>query len=119
MHLPGAADTAAFVTYIDEVLCPTLQAGDIVMMDNLAVHKSPLVEALVRDAGAEVRFLPAYSPDFNTIAKMWSKIKEFLRQAKARTKEDLYDAIARALEKVTPQDSKGWFFSCGYTASQP
>lgn len=67
MHLPGAADTEAFVTYVGEVLCPTLRRGDIVVMDNLAVHKSPRVAALVEAVGAEVKFLPAYSPDLNPI----------------------------------------------------
>lgn len=115
MHLPGAADTAAFVTYIGEVLCPTLKKGDIVVMDNLAVHKSPQVTALVQAAGAEVRFLPAYSPDLNPIEKMWSKIKWLLRSAEARTPEELDDAISSAFSKITAKDAAGWFVSCGYS----
>lgn len=115
MHLSGAADTTAFVTYLAEVLCPTLRRGDIVVMDNLAVHKSPQVVALVEAAGAEVRFLPAYSPDLNPIEKMWSKIKASLRSAEARTPEELDQAISQAFSKITAKDAAGYFASCGYS----
>lgn len=115
MHLPGAADTAAFVTYIGRVLCPTLKPGDIVVMDNLSVHKSPEVVALVQAVGAEVRFLPAYSPDLNPIERMWSKIKALLRSAEARTSEDLDEAISHAFSKITAKDAAGYFASCGYS----
>lgn len=115
MHLAGAADTDAFVAYIGQVLCPTLKQGDIVVMDNLAVHKSPEVLRLVAAAGAEVRFLPAYSPDLNPIEKMWSKIKALLRSAEARTPEQLDQAISLAFSKITAKDAAGWFASCGYS----
>lgn len=115
MHLAGAADTAAFVAYIGQVLCPTLRRGDIVVMDNLSVHKSPEVLELVEAVGAEVRFLPAYSPDLNPIEKMWSKIKALLRSAEARTPEQLDQAISFAFSKITAQDAMGWFASCGYS----
>jgi transposase len=115
MHLAGAADTAAFVAYIGQVLCPTLRRGDIVVMDNLSVHKSPEVLELVQAVGAEVRFLPAYSPDLNPIEKMWSKIKALLRSAEARTPEQLDQAISYAFSKITAQDAMGWFASCGYS----
>lgn len=115
MHLPGAADTAAFVAYLGQVLCPTLRQGDIVVMDNLAVHKSPAVLRLVQAAGAEVRFLPAYSPDLNPIEKMWSKIKALLRSAEARTPEQLDQAISLAFSKITGRDAASWFTSCGYS----
>lgn len=115
MHLPGAADTAAFVTYIEQVLCPTLRPGDIVVMDNLSVHKRPEVERLVRSVGAGVRFLPAYSPDLNPIERMWSKIKNVLRSLEARTPEQLDEAISMAFTKVTTKDAMGWFASCGYS----
>jgi len=94
MHLPGAADTAAFVAYIDQVLCPTLKQGDLVVMDNLAVRKSPQVIALDQAVGGEVRLLPAYSPDLNAIEKMWSKIKALLCSAEARTPQELEEAIS-------------------------
>lgn len=115
MHLPGAADTAAFVIYIGRVLCPTLKRGDIVVMDNLSVHKSPEVVSLVEAAGAQVRFLPAYSPDLNPIEKMWSKIKSLLRSAEARNPEELDEAISMAFSKITAKDATGWFASCGYS----
>jgi transposase len=115
MHLAGAADTAVFVAYIGQVLCPTLRRGDIVVMDNLSVHKSPEVLELVQAVGAEVRFLPAYSPDLNPIEKMWSKIKALLRSAEARTPEQLDQAISFAFSKITAQDAMGWFASCGYS----
>ena len=115
MHLPGAADTEAFVTYVGEVLCPTLRRGDIVVMDNLAVHKSPRVAALVEAVGAEVKFLPAYSPDLNPIEKMWSKIKALLRSYEARTPEELDTAISKAFSKITAKDAMGYFASCGYS----
>ena len=115
MHLSGAADTCAFVAYIGQVLCPTLKKGDVVVMDNLAVHKSPEVLRLVAAAGAEVRFLPAYSPDLNPIEKMWSKIKALLRSAEARTPEQLDQAISLAFSKITSKDAAGWFASCGYS----
>lgn len=115
MHLSGAADTCAFVAYIGQVLCPTLKQGDVVVMDNLAVHKSPEVLRLVAAAGAEVRFLPAYSPDLNPIEKMWSKIKALLRSAEASTPEQLDQAISLAFSKITSKDAAGWFASCGYS----
>jgi len=135
MYLPGAANTAAFVTHLAEVLCPTLRRGDIVVMDNLAVHKGPQVTALVEAVGAEVRFLPAYSPDLNSIEpersgdsqpqaarrasearqKMWSKIKASLRSAEARTPEELDQAISEAFSKITAKDAAGYFASCGYS----
>ncbi|MFZ4596910.1 MAG: transposase, partial [Verrucomicrobiaceae bacterium] len=115
MHLPGAADTAAFVTCIDQVLCPTLKPGDLVVMDNLAVHKSPQVVALDQAVGAEVRLLPAYSPDLNPIEKMWSKIKALLRSAEARTPQELDRAISQAFSKITTNNAAGYFATCGYT----
>ncbi len=115
MHLPGAADTAAFVTYIDQVLCSTLKPGDLVVMDNLSVHKSPEVLKLVEAVGAEVRFLAAYSQDLNPIEKMWSKIKVLLRSAEARTPQELDEAISQAFSKITANDAAGYLASCGYS----
>lgn len=111
----GATDLEVFHEYIRQILAPTLQSGDCVIMDNLAPHKSPGVEALIRKAGATVRWLPAYSPDLNPIEKMWSKVKELLRSAKARTNETLFVAIGEALKSVTQNDALHWFASCGYT----
>lgn len=115
MTIDGATDTAVFLSYTREVLCPSLRSGDMVIMDNLSPHKSPEVMALIESVGAVVRFLPAYSPDLNPIEKMWSKIKTALRASEARTKEALAQAIREALGKVTPQDAINWFASCGYS----
>ena len=114
MVLDGATDGAAFLAYVREILTPSLRRGDIVVMDNLAAHKMPAVTEAIEACGAEVRFLPPYSPDFNPIEKMWSKIKAHLRKVKARTKETLWQAIGEALKKVTASDALGWFESCGY-----
>jgi transposase len=84
-------------------------------MDNLSPHKSDPTLALIANAGAQAIFLPAYSPDFNPIEKMWSKVKNLLRGAEARTPDDLITAIGLALAKVTPQDALNWFTSCGYS----
>lgn len=115
MALEGATDTESFRAYIQAVLGPTLRPGDIVVMDNLSPHKSDPTLALITQAGAQVLFLPAYSPDLNPIEKMWSKIKALLRALEARTAADLVGAIGQALAQVTAQDALGWFVSCGYS----
>ncbi len=118
MAVDGATDKDIFREYVRCVLVPTLRVGDIVVLDNLSAHKDPQTQDPIEQAGAELRFLPPYSPDLNPIEKMWSKVKTFLRATKARTEEELYQAIRQALETVTPKDAEGWFRSCGYTASQ-
>jgi transposase len=115
MAIEGATDTEVFREYIRQVLCPTLRPADIVVMDNLTPHKNKETLDLIEQAGAQVLFLPAYSPDLNPIEKMWSKIKQLLRSAEARTHPDLFHALTSALQKVTPQDAAGWFASCGYS----
>ena len=115
LTLEGATDTAVFRAYVARVLVPTLRPGDLVIMDNLSPHKSEPTLALITAAGAKVRFLPAYSPDLNPIEKMWSKVKNDLRRAEARTLPALRRAIARALAKVTPTDAAHWFGCCGYS----
>jgi transposase len=115
MAMEGATDTETFRAYVREVLIPTLQPGDRIVMDNLSPHKSDQTLALIANAGAEVLFLPAYSPDLNPIEKMWSKIKGLLRGAEARTPAALIAAIGHALAQVTPKDALGWFTSCGYS----
>jgi transposase len=115
MALEGTTDTETFGAYVRAVLVPTLRPGDIVIMDNLSPHKSEPTLAMIAAAGAEALFLPPYSPDFNPIEKMWSKIKALLRSAEARTVAELISAIGQALKKITPQDALGWFTSCGYS----
>ena len=115
MALEGTTDTESFRAYVGAVLVPTLRAGDLVVMDNLSPHKSDPTLALISQVGAAVLFLPAYSPDFNPIEKMWSKVKALLRAVGARTPADLVQAIGQALAQVTAQDALGWFTSCGYS----
>ena len=114
MTIEGATDTEVFHAYVARVLCPTLRPGDLVIMDNLAPHKSEPTLQLIAAAGAEAIFLPAYSPDFNPIEKMWSKIKAHLRSTEARTPDDLTAAIGAALAQVTPKDALGWLVPCSY-----
>ena len=108
MTIEGATNTEVFQAYVREVLVPSLCPGDIVAMDNLGAHKNELTLALIEQAGAEARFLPAYSPDLNPIEMMWSKVK-------ALSHPDLLAAIASALNAVTPSDTLGWFTHCGYS----
>jgi len=114
LMLEGAIDGEAFRAYVKQVLVPELKPGDWVVMDNLSSHKDALAREAIESVGAFVLDLPPYSPDFNPIEKMWSKIKALLRAAKARCFEDLVQAMAEALQKVTPSDIQGWFQSCGY-----
>jgi len=115
MTLEGATDTESFRAYVEAVLVPTLRPGDLVVMDNLSPHKSDPTLALITAVGAQVVFLPAYSPDLNPIEKMWSKVKALLRTAEARTPADLVQAIGQALARITAKDALGWFVSCGYS----
>jgi transposase len=114
MTIEGATNTEVFYAYVREVLVPSLRPGDIVILDNLGAHKNERTIALIEAAGAEARFLPAYSPDLNPIEMMWSKVKALLRKAQARNHTDLLVAISSALNAVTPADALGWFAACGY-----
>lgn len=114
MTIEGATNTEVFYAYVREVLVPSLRRGDIVILDNLGAHKNERTIALIEAAGAEARFLPAYSPDLNPIEMMWSKVKALLRKAQARNHPDLLVAIASDLNAVTPADALGWFAACGY-----
>jgi transposase len=110
----GAVDRKMFDEYIKKVLGPTLHPGDIVVMDNLNAHKSDLAQRVVESYQAEVRFLPPYSPDLNTIEKMRSKLKQLLRGMKPRTPDELFSFVGKALDMVSASDAQGWFNSCGY-----
>jgi transposase len=114
MLLDGPADRAAFEAYVERVLCPTLQPGQIVIMDNLAVHKQVRIRRLVRAAGCLLLFLPSYSPDFNPIEMAFAKIKASVRRRAARTHELLEQALAEAIDLVTLADARGFFRHCGY-----
>jgi len=112
--LDGAVDAESFLVYVEHILVPTLRGGEIVVLDNLACHKHPRVRELIESARAEVWYLPPYSPDFNPIEEMWSKIKHILRSIAARTFEGLVEAIGTALKRVSVEDLLGWFTHCGY-----
>jgi transposase len=114
MTLVGALDGAAFTAYVREVLCPTLQPGQIVFVDNVSIHHAPAVQGLIEAVGCTVRFLPAYSPDFAPIEHAFAKIKAALRAVGPRTQAELEAAIAAALDTVTAADAFGWFTHCGY-----
>jgi transposase len=113
----GATDECAFRTYIEQVLIPALRPGDIVVLDNLSVHRAGWVARALRRAGVGVWYLPPYSPDYNPIEKIWAKVKAFLRQAKARTTAAVWDAFAQALATVTAEDCRNSFAHCGYPAT--
>ena len=113
--LDGAMDADAFGVYVERILVPTLQGGEIVVVDNLSAHKHPRVAEMVHAAGAELWYLPPYSPDLNPIENMWSKVKSILRTSAQRSCDGLVHAIGSAFDKVTPADLHGWFTHCGYT----
>jgi transposase len=117
MTIESTTDTLVFRECVKHFLCPSLRPGDVVVMDNLIPHKSAETLALIVATGASVRFLPAYSPDLNPIEKMWSKVKNCLRGAEARTLPELERAIDAALQSVTAHDAQGWFTSCGYNSN--
>ena len=112
--IEGGTSSEVFREYVKQILVPTLRPGDMVVANNLSAHKDSKAKEAIEAAGAQIVFLPPYSPDFNPIEKMWSKVKEKLRSIEARTYESLLKAIAVALNSVTQQDANGWFTSCGY-----
>ena len=118
MILEGAANAQVFEIYIEQILAPSLRAGQMVIMDNLSIHKGQKVRQAIEARGCQLRFLPAYSPDFSPIEEAFSKIKAALRRAGARTHEALQEAIGQALETVTAADALGWFTHCGYQPAQ-
>jgi len=115
MTIEGAVDGLVFKTYVEQVLAPTLESGDVVVMDNLGAHRIAREKNAIEARGAKVILLRPDSPDLNPIEKCWSKIKTYLRAAKARTREALERALKEALLLITPNDAAGWFASCGYS----
>ena len=118
MILEGGVNAPAFESSVEQVLAPSLQPGQVVVMDNLSVHQVARVQQLIEERGCHLLFLPAYSPDCSPIEETFSKIKAFWRRAGARTREALQEAIAQALLTVTSQDAHGWFRHCGYLPPQ-
>jgi transposase len=110
----GATDTTCFEAYVERCLVPALRPGDLVVMDNLACHKTAEVARLIAGADASVRYLPAYSPDLNPIERLFSKLKAWRRKAEARTVDTRIGAMGDALRAIRPSDILGWFRHCGY-----
>jgi transposase len=114
MTVDGPTDSDVFMTFIDQILIPEVKRGDVIIMDNLGVHKIKAVQDAIDRIGAELIFLPPYSPDLSPIEKAWSKVKTYLRKISARTRECLDTAISEAIELITNSDSQAWFKHCGY-----
>jgi transposase len=112
MTVEAATDGDVFLAYVEHFLCPALRPGDVVVMDNLSAHKVDGVRELIEKVGAELLYLPPYSPDLNPIEKAWSKIKQILRAAKARITESLDQTIAEAIQIITADNAKAWFRLC-------
>lgn len=114
MSLPGSVNTEVFSTYIEQVLAPQLWVGAYVVMDNLSVHKASRIREIINKAGAELIFLPPYSPDLSPIELCWSKLKQCLRSAKARTTEAINQALSEIVNQhISDDDAVGWFEHCG------
>lgn len=114
MVVDGPINGEFFLAYVRRVLVPVLRPGDLVIMDNLGSHKGAAVRAAIEAAGAELRFLPAYSPDLNPIENAFSKLKALLRKAAARTRDALWTAVATAIDAFTPAECENYFIAAGY-----
>lgn len=114
MTLPAAMNGAAFTAWVEQCLVPVLRPGDVVIMDNLPAHKTAGVHRAIEAVGATLVFLPPYSPDFNAIELAFSKIKAHLKRAAARTVDELWLAIRKAIDTITPGDAQAFFKACGY-----
>jgi transposase len=110
----GATDGEVFRAFVEQVVCPTLEPGDIVVMDNLRAHKVAGIQEAMESCGAQLLYLPPYSPDLSPIELCWSKLKTALRRLGARTREALESAIAHALGNISAADALAWFAHCGY-----
>jgi transposase len=110
----GPIDGQSFRAYVEQILVPTLRPGDVVVLDNLAVHKQPEVRDAIEHAGAQLRFLPPYSPDFNPIEQAFAKLKAFLRAARPRTFDQICALVAAALKLFTADECANYVRHCGY-----
>ena len=117
MVLDGPMNGPAFRAYVAQVLAPTLSPGDIVVMDNLPAHKNPAIRALIEARGAELRYLPPYSPDLNPIENAFAKLKAILRKAAARTVDELWTVIAQALPAFAEDECRNYFKAAGYAST--
>ena len=116
MVLDGPINGSAFQAYVDQVLVPELEPGDIVVMDNLGSHKGAGIRVAIEAAGASLLYLPPYSPDFNPIENAFAKLKAMLRKAAERTVDGLWNAIGRIIDTVTPEECTNYFAAAGYDA---
>jgi transposase len=116
LAVEGATRREVFEAYLEHVLAPTLKPGQIVVMDNLSAHKGERVRELIEQRGCELVYLPPYSPDFNPIEQAFSKVKDLMRRAEARTREALIEAMGVALSAVSARDAQGFFGHCGYSS---
>jgi transposase len=124
LAVEGATDREVFEAYVEKMLAPSLQAEQVVVMDNLSAHKGGrererecvCVRALVEERGAQLSYLPPYSPDLNPIEEAFAKIESLLRKAEARTREALVEAMGQAISAVSARDAQGFFEHCGYRA---
>jgi transposase len=113
----GPIDNPTFLAYVEQVLVPTLRPGDVVVLDNLAMHKQPEVQAAIEHVGAWIRFLPPYSPDFNPIEQAFAKLKAFLRAARPRSFDQVVELVAIALDLFSPAECLNFVRHCGYRVS--
>jgi transposase len=104
-----------FEAFLRSHVCPKLNAGDVVILDNAAIHKGKAVREMIEACGARLLYLPPYSPDFSPIELMWSKIKAFLRRKKTGNMGEFHDALSGALNELECEDFSGWFSHCGYS----
>jgi transposase len=118
MSIQGSSDTESFGLYMRNVLAPRLRSGQIVLMDNLSVHKAAWVRDLIEQKGCQLWLLPSYSPNLNPIEEAFSKVKNLFRRPKARTLQALFEATAEALGVVSEEDARGFFEDCGYERPQ-
>lgn len=112
--IDAATDGEVFLAYVEQALIPNLRPGDVVVMDNLAAHKRPVVVAAIRAAGADVLFLPPYSPEYNPIEKAWAKLKDILRRGATLTREAFDAAVASAMTQISSEDVAAWALHAGY-----
>jgi transposase len=113
----GPINGERFLAYVQQALVPTLEPGDIVVLDNLGSHKGKAVRQAIRKAGAKLIFLPKYSPDLNPIEQVFAKLKALLRKENARTVDALYNAVGKLLESFRPQECANYFINAGYAST--
>ena len=114
MSVEGATDSEVFEAYVEHFLAPALEKGQVVVLDGLGAHRPKRIRELIEARGADLLFLPSYSPELNPIEEAFSKIKQLVRKEGARVREALVEAIARALAAITPEDAAGFFAHAGY-----